>query len=115
METLVRKHDKFGWDQMNIGMRQMIREDWLAALAEYSVEEVRAACRQHTIDAPNKVPNEGHIKAIIVKGRAVPSWDAVTADQRDLLEQRICPPSMKLPDGTPNDLARALMATLVRR
>jgi len=69
METMVRKHDKFGWDQMNAGMRQMIREDWLAALSDYPVGEVRGACRLHTQEAPNKVPNEGHIKAIIVRER----------------------------------------------
>lgn len=69
MEMMVRKYDKFGWDQMNAGMRQMIREDWLAALADYPVEEVRAACRQHTADMPNKVPNEGHIKAQILRAR----------------------------------------------
>ena len=70
MEMMVRKYDKFGWDQMNKGMRQMIREDWLDALADYPVAEVRAACRQHTIDMPNKTPNEGHIKAQIIKARA---------------------------------------------
>lgn len=67
---MVRKHDKFGWDQMNSGMRQMIREDWLAALSPYPVDECRAACRIHTQEAPNKVPNEGHIKAIILRERA---------------------------------------------
>ena len=70
METMVRKHDKFGWDQMNAGMRQMIREDWLDALADYPVSEVRGACRLHTLEAPNKVPNEGHIKAVILRERA---------------------------------------------
>ena len=70
MEMMVRKYDKFGWDQMNSGMRQMVREDWLFALADYPVDEVRAACRQHTIDMPSKVPNEGHIKAQILKARA---------------------------------------------
>lgn len=70
MEVMVRKHDKFGWDQMNAGMRKMIREDWLAVLSDYPVDEVRAACRLHTQEAPNKVPNEGYIKAIIVRERA---------------------------------------------
>lgn len=70
MEVMVRKHDKFGWDQMNAGMRQMIREDWLAALADYPVDEVRTACRMHTQEQPSKVPNEGHIKAIITRERA---------------------------------------------
>jgi hypothetical protein len=69
MEAMVRKHDKFGWDRMNPGMRQIIREDWLAALADYPIEEVRAACRQHTTDTPDKVPNEGHIRAQIIKAR----------------------------------------------
>ena len=70
MESMVRKHDKFGWDQMNAGMRQMIREDWLAALSDYGVGELRTACRTHTQEMPNKVPNEGHIKAIILRHRS---------------------------------------------
>lgn len=69
MEVMVRKHDKFGWDQMNAGMRQMIREDWLSALSDYPVDEVRNACRMHTQEMPNKVPNEGHIKAILLRER----------------------------------------------
>lgn len=71
METMVRKHDKFGWDQMNAGMRKMIREDWLAALADYPVGEVRTACRKHTQELPNKVPNEGHILSQIINARRV--------------------------------------------
>ena len=70
MEVMVRKHDKFGWDRMNSGMRQMIREDWLAALSDYPVKEMREACRLHTLETPNTVPNEGHIKAIILRERA---------------------------------------------
>jgi len=70
MEVMVRKHDKFGWDQMNAGMRQMIREDWLACLADYPVDEVRTACRLHTQEMPSKVPNEGHIKVIILRERS---------------------------------------------
>jgi|TARA_R110000850_G_scaffold20074_1_gene60018 hypothetical protein len=69
MEVMVRKHDKFGWDRMSGDMRQMIREDWLLALSPYPVDECRNACRIHTQEAPNKVPNEGHIKAIILRER----------------------------------------------
>tara|TARA_R110000744_G_scaffold289502_3_gene400406 strand:- start:5466 stop:5804 length:339 start_codon:yes stop_codon:yes gene_type:complete len=69
MEAMVRKHDKFGWDRMNGGMRQMIREDWLFALSPYPVDECRHACRMHTQEAKNTVPNEGHIKAIILRER----------------------------------------------
>lgn len=109
MEVMVRKHDKFGWDQMNAGMRQMIREDWLAALSDYPVQEVREACRMHTQEAPNKVPNEGHIKAIIVRERKGPIWDDLSDSQRLMLERLQCPPSMMV-DGKPNAKAVALMA-----
>ena len=69
MEVMVRKYDKFGWDRLPEGMRKMIRQDWLHALSDYSVSEVRAACRKHTIEMPNKVPNEGHILEQIIKAR----------------------------------------------
>lgn len=70
MEVMVRKYDKFGWDRMADGMRKLIRLDWLDALQDYPLDEVRNACRIHTLEAPNKVPNEGHIKAIINRERA---------------------------------------------
>lgn len=70
MEVMVRKYDKFGWDRMADGMRKLIRLDWLDALQDYPLDEVRTACRIHTQEAPNKVPNEGHIKAIINRERA---------------------------------------------
>lgn len=93
MEAMVRKHDKFGWDQMNAGMRQMVREDWLAALADFPVEEVRAACRQHTIDAPDRVPNEGHIRAQIMKARsrivaAMPRQTAEEPERQRVTKER---------------------------
>lgn len=70
MEAMISKHDKFGWNQMNAGIRKMIREDWLAALQVFPLEEVRQACRMHTQEEPNKVPNEGHIKSLILRERA---------------------------------------------
>lgn len=65
----MRKYDKFGWDRMDEAMRRLIRIDWLAALQDYPLDEVREACRLHTIEQPNKVPNEGHIRAIVVRER----------------------------------------------
>lgn len=70
MEVMVRKYDKFGWDRMEDGMRKLIRMDWLEALQDYPLNEVREACRIHTVEQPNKVPNEGHIKAIVLRERA---------------------------------------------
>jgi hypothetical protein len=69
MEVMIRKYDKFGWDRMQDGMRKLIRMDWLDALQDYPLDEVRRACRLHTLEMPNKVPNEGHIKGIIVRER----------------------------------------------
>ena len=63
----------------------------------------------HTQEAPNKVPNEGHIKAIIVRERKGPIWDDLSDSQRLMLERLQCPPSMMV-DGKPNAKAVALMA-----
>ena len=70
MEVQVKKTDKFGWDRMSDFERNEIRRDWMDALQDYPMDEVRAACRQAILDNPNKTPNEGHVRQIIQKRRA---------------------------------------------
>lgn len=70
MEVQVKKTDKFGWDRMSDFERNEIRRDWMDALQDYPMDEVRAACRQAVLDSPNKTPNEGHVRQIIQKRRA---------------------------------------------
>lgn len=69
LEVLVRKTDKFGWDRMDPGIRTILRKDWMDALQDFTLAEVDAACRSAIVANPDKCPNEGHIRGLIVKER----------------------------------------------
>ena len=71
LEVLAKKFDRFGWERDRgtpAHDRQMT--DWMLVLQDYPLDEIQAACRQAVIDNPNKMPNEGHILAQIIKARA---------------------------------------------
>lgn len=72
LEVLAKKVDRFGWDR-DRGTPANDRQvtDWIEALADFTLPEVKAACKQAILDNPNKCPNEGHVKRIIEKNRAI--------------------------------------------
>lgn len=71
MEILAKKFDRFGWERDSGSAAQDgLIVDWMDALQDYPLDEVRAACRQAVLSNPNKMPNEGHVKAEIIKARA---------------------------------------------
>lgn len=69
LEVLVRKTDKFGWDRMDPNVRTILRKDWMDALQDFTMDEIDAACREAVRANPDKCPNEGHIRQIIVRER----------------------------------------------
>lgn len=94
---LSKKFDRYGWDRDRSKPSQdRLVEDWITALQDYTLEEVRLACRQAVEVNPNKMPNEGHIKKIILSNRTryrklqspimpkqKPRGDVVTQDQAE--------------------------------
>lgn len=72
MEILAQKFDRFGWerDRGSASHDGLIR-DWIEALCDYPLDEIRAACRAHVLKEPQRMPNEGHIKAQIMEARRV--------------------------------------------
>jgi acyl-CoA reductase-like NAD-dependent aldehyde dehydrogenase len=81
--------------------------DWMDALQDYPLDEVREACRAAVRDNPNKMPNEGHVVAQIMAARA----KAVAA------RKRAAPPMEEpRPQPTPEERARVseYAATLLR-
>jgi len=71
LEVLAKKFDRFGWDRDRGSMaHDLLLMDWMDALQDYPVEEVQAACRAAVHANPNKMPNEGHVKAQIISARA---------------------------------------------
>lgn len=70
LEVLAKKYDRFGWDRdKGSAAHDRIITDWMDALQDYPLSEVRAACAAAVIASPNKMPNEGHIRAEILKAR----------------------------------------------
>jgi hypothetical protein len=108
LEVISKKVDRFGWDRdRNTPAQDRLLIDWMDALQDYPVDEVRAACRMHTQEKPNKVPNEGHIKAIIIRERG-----RVAASQPKPVQ-----PDPPRPSPTPEQKAKAdeLVAQFARR
>jgi len=65
---------------MSEEIKTLLRADWIAALLDYSIEEIDRAIVDFTIERPDKCPNEGHIKKRIIANRG-----------RDLLKQKPAP------------------------
>lgn len=110
LEVMARKFDKFGWDRMESPVRTMLVKDWMDALCDYPIDEIHQACRRAVEENPGKMPNEGHIKRLIIDGRrgallprgllkrvveeisqhtGIPEWRIVSkARQRDVVRAR---------------------------
>lgn len=71
LEVLAKKLDRFGWERdRNSPAHDRMLIDWMDALQDYPLDEIRAACREAVRARPNSMPNEGHIMAEIMKARA---------------------------------------------
>lgn len=70
LEVVSVKVDRFGWDRMGDGLRLRLRQDWMDALQDFSIDEVRAACREALGGNPRDAVNEQKIKALIIADRA---------------------------------------------
>jgi hypothetical protein len=70
LEVLAKKFDRFGWERDRGSMaHDRMLTDWMDALQDYPLSEVRAACAAAVIDNPNRMPNEGHVRAAILNAR----------------------------------------------
>jgi len=70
LEVLAKKYDRFGWDRDRGSItHDRLLTDWMNALQDYPLDEVRNACAQAVILSPNRMPNEGHVLAEIRKAR----------------------------------------------
>lgn len=69
-DVLANKYDRFGWARdRNAATREQLILDWIEALQDFPLSGIIAARRNHVRDNPNKVPNEGHICALIIEAR----------------------------------------------
>jgi hypothetical protein len=62
LEVLARKFDRFGWDRDRGSMaHDRLILDWMDALQDYPLDEVKAGCRAAVEANPDRMPNEGHV------------------------------------------------------
>lgn len=54
---------------MSDGLRTRLRQDWMDALQDFTIPEVRAAIAAALEESPKEATNEGRIKARIVADR----------------------------------------------
>ena len=92
LEVLAKKVDRFGWERdRNSPAHDRLVLDWIAALSDYPLSEVQAACRVAIQEAPSKMPNEGRVLNIIRSARK---------RQRAFSEKKTTPePEKVLPDA----------------
>ena len=70
LEVLAKKHDRFGWDRdRGTATQDRLITDWMNALQNYTLAEIQKACGEFTSEFPDKAPNEGHIRKIIIANR----------------------------------------------
>ena len=102
LEVLSKKVDRFGWDRdRSSPAHDRLVIDWMDALQDYPLDEVRAACRAFIAGNPNKPPHEGNILSLIEAARV-----------RFLQEQaRLKPPDSEPPRPEPvsREVAREIL------
>lgn len=70
LEVLAKKFDRFGWERdRGTAAHDRLITDWMNALQDFPLQEIREACAGVVLDNPGKMPNEGHIRAAIIKAR----------------------------------------------
>lgn len=70
LEVLAKKFDRFGWERdRGTAVQDAMIRDWIEALVDFPLDEIRAACRSAVISFPSKMPNEGHVRAQIMEAR----------------------------------------------
>ena len=70
LEVLAKKFDRFGWERdRGQPAHDRLVSDWMGALSDFTLPEIQEACRQAVSNNPDKMPNEGHIRRIVLKNR----------------------------------------------
>jgi hypothetical protein len=116
LEVLAKKLDRFGWERDRGSMaHDRMLTDWMDALQDYPLDEVRAACAAAIIANPNKMPNEGHVRAEIMKARqrivaalpkpVEPDKPRATAEQRARADEIIRAAGLRLNRASPEGQA----------
>jgi hypothetical protein len=102
-EVLAKKVDRFGWDRdAGSAVHDRMVTDWMNALQDFPLVEVQKACIAAISAKPDKMPNEGHVKAQILRARQA----AICGHTKEVgrLKDRVAP------DADMKERADAIMA-----
>ena len=103
LEVLAKKTDRFGWERdRNSPAHDRLVMDWIIALQDFPLDEVRAACKAAVLSDPKNMPNEWHIVAKVMAARA----------QFVASHKRIAPPKVDARPMDVGDAERARRAAL---
>lgn len=69
LEVLAHKLDRFGWDRMSEAVKDRLISDWIEALQDYRLPEIRTAIR-NLLSAGARNPNEQQVRQQIANDRA---------------------------------------------
>ncbi len=85
LEVLAKKMDRFGWERdRGSAIHDRLVTDWMDALQDFTLSEVRAACAAAVIANPNKMPNEGHVREqIMIERKRLVALRKAAAPRRD--------------------------------
>lgn len=93
LEVMAKKMDRFGWERDRGSMaHDRLLTDWMDALQDFPLDEVKSACRAWVEKNPRKMPNEGDIRREILSVRA----NAVRAYQVANPQQSYEPPAERV-------------------
>ncbi len=84
LEVMAKKMDRFGWERDRGSMaHDRLLTDWMDALQDFPLHEVKSACRAWVEKHPRKMPNEGDIRREIlsVRANAVRAYQAANPEQ----------------------------------
>lgn len=103
LEVVAKKMDRFGWEKdRNSTSHDRLMTDWMDALMDFPLVEVQTACRLWVQENPRKMPNEGDIRAIVLRQR-----------QRALAARRPVPPTSR-PDRRVAPLTKERAAEIMQ-
>ena len=92
LEVMAKKMDRFGWDRdRGSAAHDRLVMDWMDALHDFPLGEVKAACREWVLASPRKMPNEGDIVGLIQASRRkmVEAYSPRSEPARDEARERV--------------------------
>lgn len=95
---MAKKMDRFGWEQdRGTAAHDRLMIDWMDALENYTLEEVKSACSRWVRYNPRKMPNEGDILNLmgIQRQEEIAEYKAKNPPPEEPRKERVSPERAK--------------------